>query len=168
MEGRHPRVRRTIVLIAAVVILLAATSTALALIKPEIFYHIKEKITNWRITFQTSEEADAPVFAYIEPEVPEGYEIVDEAKGNSYYYITYRNDQGDTIGYSQMIPEDATISIDSEQAKPHEETHGGHGYIVYERTEASTVIFDNGDYVFALDGNCDKRLLFRIAEKLIL
>lgn len=71
-DYRRFRLRRVAVLAAAVVITLAATSTVVAIVKPEIFFIVKEKVTNWIITFE-DDNSQETAFTYTKPPVPEDF-----------------------------------------------------------------------------------------------
>lgn len=166
LQSRRFRFRRTAVLIAAIVAVLAAATAAAAIVKPEVFYIIKEKITNWTITFDNS-STEKPAFAYIKPPVPEGYQIIDETKGPDFYYLTFRNESGQEISYDQNDPDSVSISIDSEQTTPKKESIEGVEVIISEHDGIAQIMYTDNRYVYVIDGNCEKDVLYNIVKEMI-
>lgn len=167
LSYKRMHMHKAAALIAAIVMILAAASTVVAVVKPEIFYKIKEGFVDWTINFEKNDFPESE-FEYINPPVPEGYCIVDEVKEDGFYSLIYRNNREKEIGYEQVTADGTTISIDSEKAHPYRDTIGNTEVIVSEHGDIAQIIFNNGHYVFHLDGNCGKDVIYKIAEKMIL
>jgi len=165
-DYRRFRLRRVAVLAAAVVITLAAASTVIAIVKPEIFFIVKEKVTNWTITFD-DDNSQETAFTYIKPPVPEDFQLVDETKGADYYYLTYQSEMGQKISYDQNDPHSVSISIDSEQSTPEKENIGETEVIIWERDDSVQIIYTDERYTYAISGNCGKEILFDIVRRMI-
>lgn len=165
-EYHRFRLRRTLLLVAAIVVVLAAVTTVTAIVKPEIIYIIKEKITNWTVTFD-DDSSQRTVFTYIKPPVPEGFQLVDETKGADYYYLTYQNEIGQIISFDQNDPDSVSISIDSEQSTPERETIGETEVILWEHGDSAQIIYTDERYAYTISGNCGKEILFDIVRRMI-
>lgn len=166
LDYRRFRARRVVVLVAAIVITLAAASTVIAIVKPEIFFIVKDKVTNWTITF-VDDSSQRTVFTYIKPPVPEDFQLVDETRGADYYYLTYQNEMGQKISYDQNDPHSVSISIDSEQSTPEKESIGETEVIIWEHDDSAQIIYTDERYTYTIDGNCGKEILFDIVRRMI-
>ena len=165
-EYHRFRLRRTMLLVAAIVVVLAAATTVTAIVKPEIIYIIKEKITNWTITFDHGSTEESS-FVYIKPPVPEDFRLVDETKGIDYYYLTFQNESGKEISYDQNNANSTSISIDSEQTIPEKKYIKGVGVIISEHDGIVQIMYTDNRYVYVIDGNCGKEMLFNIVKEMI-
>lgn len=152
-------------LVAAIVMILATVSV-IAIAKPEIIFNIKEKITHWKIEVRhenTEERSDE--FVLLRPDAPDGYEIVDEIEEGS-YYIIYRNAKGDEIVYEQNSG-NPNIYLDSEGIDIYETTINGHKAIISRHSEnATTIIIEDGEYLYLISGHCPFEDVYDFAEKL--
>ena len=155
--------KRIAAIIVAAILFVAAASVAVAVVKPQIYYIIKEKLISWDITFSNSQEEPSVTFEYIKPEVPEGYEVVEETKSELSYSVTY-SDGSNEIGYEQTVYDGLTVSLDNERHNNHEETLEGRTIIVSEGDTSTTIVFENGEYVFSVDGTCDESILYDVVR----
>jgi hypothetical protein len=162
----RPTFRRAVAIAAVIVLMLASASTVLAIVKPEIFYNIKEKIIDWTITFDSTNTEDT-AFEYIVPPVPDGYEIVAEDKGPASYLLTFRNKDGQEIGYEQYTPEGTAIGLDNEQAHPRKEMIGDQEIVIWEKDQYVAIIFTDDRYVYDIDGNCGLETVHDVVEKML-
>lgn len=165
-EYRRFRLRRTVLLVAAIVAILIATTTVTAIVRPEIIYIIKEKITNWTITFDNGSTQES-AFVYIKPPVPEDFQLIDETKGIDFYYLTYRNGAGQEISYDQNDANSTSISIDSEQVIPEKKYIKGVEVIISEHDGIVQIMYTDNRYVYVIDGNCGKEILLNIVREMI-
>ena len=159
--------RRAVAIAAVIVLMLATASTVVAVVKPEIFYSIKEKIISWDITFEKNDAEKSAGFEYIKPPVPDGYQLVEEEKGDGFYWLTYENEEGLTIDYEQYPPEGTNISIDSEQATPEKEMIGYQEIILWEKDKAAQIVFTDDNYVYCIGGNCGMDVIHDVVVKMI-
>lgn len=161
------RSRRVLIAAAIIVMLLAMAATAIGIVRPQIFYDIKERLTHWDIQFtQSSDEAVSPGFEYVSPTVPEGYRITNEVKGNNNYFIEFRNDNDESVRYEQMRPDGATVNIFNEDGDSTRQIINGHEAIITRWDDSSMIVIENGEYVFELEGNCGFSELYEMAENL--
>ena len=163
VRRRH---RRVLIAAAIIVMILAMTATAIGVVRPQIFYDIKERLTHWDIQFtQSSDEAVSSGFEYISPTIPEGYRITDEVQGLGSYYVEYSNKSGSRIIYLQMAPENATTSISGEEGMEKTQING-RSAIVFNMDNYHMIVIENGEYVFELEGDCEFSELYEMAENL--
>ena len=158
--GNMSRRRRIVMLAAVLLMVLAMTAVAIAIIKPQIYYVIKEKVISWDISFEqkndeTSSKNYAAKFACIKPATPEGYSIVSEHKESDRYSVEYKGDGGQSIYYSQYLPEDVTTSIDSERHTITKEKIGECEVMIGVSDKSVLSICNDGKYVYDIDGTCD-------------
>lgn len=165
--------RRRIVMLAAVLIMvLAMTAVAIAIIKPHIYYVIKEKMISWDISFEqekdeTGSKNEAVQFAYIKPETPEGYSIVSENKESDRYSVEYKDDDGHSIYYSQYLPDGVTTSIDSERHKITKEKIGEQEVMIGISDKDVLSTCNDGNYVYDIDGTCGVDTIKEMMESLL-
>ena len=175
LSRRHKaRIRWRKVLIAAtvVILLMASTITATCLIKPQIYYDIQAQLSNWGITFSDEQGetinsgSEAGYFEPATPSVPQGFSMVDENKSRDNYQAIYENDEGQSIGFLQTLPDGAALNVDAEGEDIHEEFINGQHAIISHHGNNHTIVIENAQYVFVIDGNCDFELLREMAETL--
>ena len=170
----HMSHRRRIAILAAVLIMiLAITAVAIAIIKPHIYYVIKEKVISWDISFEqekdeTGSKIDAVQFAYMKPKTPNGYSIVSEDKESDRYSVEYKDDDGHSIYYSQYLPDDVTTSIDSERHKITKEKIGEYEVVIGVSDRDVLSICNDGNYVYDIDGTCDADTIKKMMESILL
>jgi len=172
LQRRAVRRVRIRTLLVAALILLLAVSTVVAIVKPEIYYIIKEKITNWEISFGMSPEeetTDTVDFEVVRPVIPEGFSVVEEDEGADVYFLTIQNNKNKDIdiSYSQMLPEGTNVQLDSERNTNAIEIIAGTEAIVAREDGATNILFNNGKYVFLIGGNCDESILREMAEEIL-
>ena len=148
------------ILVAALVMIMA-TITVIAVTKPHIYYVIKEKIDNWRITFIDEDTSDNENggFVAVKPQLPEGFKIVLEEELEDNYFLSIENAEGDIINYDQRLPEGTTISIDSEHSENKTETINGSEVVISKEGDTITYICNDGKYIYHIHGNADEKLL---------
>ena len=153
-NGGAIRLRGRTVLIAILISLLAA-ATVIAAVKPEIYYYIKEKITNWEIVFESSEpDTDNNMLDIIKPGVPYGFKVTEEYYEETYYLQIMQNAVGETIKYSQWLPDHVTTNIDAERGDTYKEIINETEVIISTDGKATSMVFSNNGYVFVVTGDC--------------
>lgn len=163
-HGYSPRGRRIAILVAVLIMVMAMTAVAVAVIKPHIYYVIKETLTSYDITFDRVAEDDPDArrganFCYMKPKTPNGYHVTEQQKYNDYYSIDYADNNGHMIFYSQYLPEDTKTFFDSERHKIHVELIEGNEVIIGVSEKDVLSICNNGNYVFDIGGNCDEMIV---------
>ena len=171
--GHMSRRRRIAILAAVLIMILAMSAVVIAIIKPHIYYVIKEKVISWDISFEqekdeTSSKNDAVQFAYMKPKTPNGYSIVSENKESDRYSVEYKDDDGHSIYYSQYLPDDVTTSIDSERHKITKEKIGEYEVVIGVSDKDVLSICNDGNYVYDIDGTCDADTIKKMMESILL
>ena len=171
--GHMSHRRRSAILAAVLIMILAITAVAIAIIKPHIYYVIKEKVISWDISFEqekdeTGSKIDAVQFAYMKPKTPNGYSIVSEDKESDRYSVEYKDDDGHSIYYSQYLPDDVTTSIDSERHKITKEKIGEYEVMIGVSDKDVLSICNDGNYVYDIDGTCDSDTIKKMMESILL
>ena len=160
--------RRMLFVAAIVVIVLAMAATVIGIVRPQIFYDIKEKLTHWDIQFmQKSEEAITPGFEYIRPEIPKGYRITEEVKTFEDYDITMEDDAGHVIYYLQMEANSTSLDLFNETEEIRQTEIGGRNAVISHNEDMHTILIEDGKYVYLLEGECDYDTLMELAKKII-
>ena len=162
------RYRRVLIAAAIIVMILAMAATAIGVVRPQIFYEIKEKLTHWDIQFtQNSDETVSPGFEYIRPPIPEGYRITEEVKTFEDYDITMEDDAGHVINYLQMGIDGTSLDLFNEKEDIRQTEINGRNAIVSHNGEMHTILIEDGKYAYLLEGECDYHILMKIAEELV-
>lgn len=162
----RPVLRRAVAIAAVIVLMLATASAVVAVVKPEIFFIIKEKFVDWTITFDCT-KTEETAFEYIMPPVPDGFEVVYEDKNPGFYMLVFRNKDGLEISYEQYPPEGTAIGMDNEQAHPRKEMIGDHEIVVWEKDQYVSIVFTDDRYVYSIDGNYGLEPVLDIAEEML-
>jgi len=154
--------------IAAIILVLAMTTTVLAIVKPEIFYLIKNKIIEWEIRFEQENADTEKPLEYIRPTLPKEYELVDEVVWGGGQELTYEDKASDKwIDFSQGEPKGVTIGVDAEHGKFEKEIYNGNEILAWHLDDASMLIFNDGNYVYTVSGNCDPAILYGVIDEII-
>ena len=159
-------VRRAALIAAILTLILAMSAAVIGITMPQVRYIIFKSNISWDILF----EKDDPnglveqEFRAIKPDFPEGYEIVDEMLVDGMYNILAIDSAGKRIIYTQMKSEGAGASIDSENGDIYQETIDGQTFTIF---ESGTVLFDNGYYVFTIDGDCEVEILIDVGRSVL-
>ena len=162
------RYRRVLIAAAIIVMILAMTVTTIGVLRPQILYDIKEKLTHWDIQFtQNSDETVSPGFEYIRPPIPEGYRITEEVKTFEDYDITMEDDVGHVINYLQMGIDGTSLDLFNEKEDIRQTEINGRNAIVSHNGEMHTILIEDGKYAYLLEGECDYHILMKIAEELV-
>ena len=166
------RRRRIGILVAVLIMVLAMTAVAIAIIKPHIYYVIKESIISWDFNFEQEKSEPGRKnndfhFTYIKPKTPDGYSIVKEEKESVGYSVEYKDDDGHSIYYTQQLPDALTVSIDSEKHKITKKEIGGNEVIIGVSDEDVLSICNDGNYVYDIDGTCDVDTITEMIESLL-
>ena len=151
----------------AVIVMILASASVIAIAKPEIIFNIKEKFTHWDIdVVQKNADEASDEFVPIKPDAPKGYEITSEELGSYTYLVIYEDKEGNEIAYDQGTSS-SKIYLDSEGIDTYETTINGHKAIISRHSvDATTIIIEDGVYVYLLSGHCPFEDVYDFAEKL--
>ena len=160
------RIRRAVLAAIIAALIFAMSITALAVIKPGIYYKIRELIGYLDIVPQYEERPeDAPDFTPVMPAAPEGYQETEETHTADSFSIEYRDDQGHIISIYQFVPDGSRVYQDAGEGE-RKEYINGHEALITEQEDITTIITDNGESVIILSGTCDYEDLHDLALQL--
>jgi len=145
--------RHAVALITAILLLLALTATAVAVMKPQIYYKIRDGLKARQITFEQEGNTQTGEFKYIKPDTPDGFEIVYENKTEASYTVVYDDSEGREIIYSQDRPSGLSRNIDNERGEFSEIEICGQKIMVHKTEDVQTWVFDDGEYVYMISGD---------------
>ena len=162
----HRRLRLAVVAAALVVLMVTATVTAIAIVKPQIFYNLiaRSEIYEYRFK-QKGTGKNILEFEFKKPIPPEGYEIVEEEKDEDMfsYRILYENENGDYIDYDQESPVNLSINVPYNGKRKTVKVNGYTGEL-FRQEETRYLLFEDGYYVYTLSGNCTEAELIEMAK----
>ena len=163
------RLRRAAVIAAAIIMVLASTVATLAVVRPQILFDITRRATNWMIEFrQEGTEEGAGKFTRITPRTPDGYYIRNEEYLDDIeYYIEYTDGEGGFIRYTQATSDGSIAYLDADDIQIERDTIDGHEVITSVDDQLSAVFFEDGEYIYNIDGNCDADQLMQIAIEIL-
>lgn len=107
---------------------------------------------------------------YYLPKLPEGFEVLSSSSTPFYESIVFENNQtGQTIMFEQWTKLDFdSTHYNTEKGKLVEIEINGHSGVILdmsnETDKAVSVIWDNGNYILQLFGNCDKNELLDLVK----
>lgn len=152
--------------LVAVLIMILATASVIAIVKPKIYYDIKEMIDRWRITFSVEGESEENSFEPIKPVIPEGFEIVSEENGDFTYSLKLRNQEGKEIIYDQSTPDGMSIILDSENHTTRKGYYKNHEIVISKSDEVVTILCEDSKYIYLIAGDVDESIMIRMMESL--
>ena len=146
--------RKSVVAILAAILIIGSALATVAIVRPDVFFAIKEKITHWVITPHNNEHSELPHdFTPKKPAQPAGYRIVDERLDESGYYLVFENERGNRLNYSQQFAEGFSINVDSEEREIENEVINGKDIVIAEDKDGMlTIVTEDGTYVFIITG----------------
>lgn len=150
---RHA-LRKSVVAILAAILIIGSAVATVAIVRPDLFFAIKEKITHWVITPHNNEHSElSHDFTPKKPAPPTGYRIVDERLDESGYYLVFENEHGNRLNYSQQFAEGFSINVDSEEREIENEVINGKDIVIAEdKDDMITIVTEDGNYVFVITG----------------
>jgi len=167
----HFRIRRAVLIAILIALLVISSLTALALMKPELIYIIKKNSVAWDIHFkQEGATKDTDKIECVKPETPKEFSITNEQKTDESYSIKYKNEEGKFINYYQIFAEGTGYVIDAEKNNIHKTVIDGHKVLVSKKDGMYQIFFDDGVYLYDINGNGDydaiKNLAISVIDKL--
>ncbi len=154
-------VRRAALLSAVLVLIFAMSAVVLAFMLPTIHYEIRKGSIDWQVDFH-QEDPDNMMperFVYIEPEAPPGFHKSDEYRDETRSIIRYEDETGNRIHFEQHSSVGVRAYLDAEGEYIEEKVINGRRCIVMTDGGKSMVLFDNGYYIFGIDGDCELDVL---------
>ncbi len=108
-------------------------------------------------------------YKYYLPELPDGFEIVEQFSSQSVVYTLYENEvSGQVISLYQSIKTEFTTHYNTEHNDLEEIEINGHGGLCIDFSDdehdSSILIWDNDDYILQLSGDLDKESLLILAK----
>ena len=163
---RPRRLHFRTILVAALIMLLATVSV-IAIAKPHIYYVIKEKIDSWRITFSQEDSSDEESLVPVIPMVPDGFLIIEEELTEAHYYLVMENKDEHLIIFEQLLPNTASINIDSERNENTVEMINGSEVICSREGGTTMLLINDGRYIYQISGTTSEKLLREITESIL-
>jgi hypothetical protein len=162
------QVRRAVLVAAVIVVLFAATITAVAIIRPEVFFNIDKDSAFWNIWPAAEiEKNDEHSIVPVMPKVPDGYSLSADDTDAVGVSLRYEDSEGHFIDYLQYYYEDVSLSIDSEGEIQETDIHGRKAVVAHHKDNSHTIIVGINEYVFFVSGDCDYEILINIVENVI-
>ncbi len=108
-------------------------------------------------------------YKYHLPELPDGFEFVEQSSSSFDVYTLYKNEvSGQVISLFQSIKTEYATHYNTEHHDLQEIEINGHGGLCIDfsndERDSSIVIWDNDDYILQLSGNLDKESLLALAK----
>ncbi|MBR0341702.1 MAG: DUF4367 domain-containing protein [Oscillospiraceae bacterium] len=159
--------RRSIAVMIAAVLILAMAATSIAVIKPNVYYVIKEKITHWLI--DPAYEGDVDInFVPYKFILPDEYAVIDEQIEENSYEVRATDKNGHVISISQYAHDTGvSFQIDSEGENIVKDKINGSDIVISIHEPDITVLVENDQYVFLLAGNCDYEVIDNIVKDIV-
>ena len=147
------------IIIAAIIAAIAATALANPVSRKYIIERFSDHSEYNVIDTKNTEKVESLALNYI----PTGFAESEEYKSESYFIEVYNN--GDEYFSVKKYTLDTTIGYDTEFYEPETLIINGADAIYYQSTEIlSGIVFNNGNYIFLIEGNIGKEELVKIAQ----
>lgn len=161
---RRP-MRLALAVTLSIIMVVSGALVAFAISRPEIRTYIKEMIDSIRYRFTQDVAEETKEFEYIKPKAPGAFRITEEEKEANKYMLLYTDDDHRFINYVQYEPNASTIHISDTGAKENIKIKGNEAEM-YVEDDTYYLIWNNGNYVFTLYGDCTKEDLIKMAENI--
>lgn len=103
---------------------------------------------------------------YLPDYIPEGFKILKTELFSASKIIHYSNDKDQLIVFAQYNNENASIRIDTEEAKVEKIVINGSEGLLVEKEQLITILWHNDNSSFYLKSKTDKDLLIKMAESI--
>ena len=162
-------VRRAALIAAILTLLLATSAIVIAVTVPQIHYIIFKSNISWDMFFEQEDPngLTQQEFQPIKPTFPEGYEVVEERKNDDSYSIDMVNQQGEHIFFDQFRAEGAGVTMNAEGESINEVIIEGHKFVIQNNEPTSAVLFEDGNYMYLINGDCDVDILIEIGKTVL-
>lgn len=160
-ENKHKLSKKTIKFILIAAILLSLATTVFAI--PACREFIVEKFSNHSEYNVVDTNYAKNVTSLKINYIPIGFEKTEEYTSNDFYIENYKNTE--LYFYVNKYIIDTTIGYDTEKYDSESIKINGMDAVYYmPDNEMKGIIFNNGEYIFIINGNIDKKELVKIAQ----
>ena len=161
MKPRHIKPRHFAVAILIAILVMVSSVMTFAIVHPEYYMIIKEKVKEWSITFETeSEDEVMEKFEIRKGDTPDGFSISSETEDEQTYMVDYISSEGRQILYAQQLLSDATVvGLDSENDSKKVEVVNGIQTVVMKKKDCYTLFWVKDNCSYTLVGNCSLEIL---------
>ncbi len=165
---RHIKTRYFAVAILIAVLVMVSSVMAFAIVHPEYYMVIKEKIREWSITFEMdSEDESISKFEVRKGDAPDGFSISNEIIEEGIYMVEYTSLEGKQILYKQQQLSDATVvGLDAENDYKKIEIINGIKTIVMKKKDCYTFFWVKDNCIYTLVGNCELKIMNQYRESI--
>lgn len=167
-SGFHsrPRLRRIIIVAVLVSVLIVSTISVYAMAHSKIVYSTRKTLTEWTFHFQQNDSAnELEGLLPLGVKIPEGYKLVNEEVTEGLYEAYYEDDEGHFIFFDQSLIENLEHKMDGDADIREISINGVIAY-TYRRYNDSIILWNDGNYLLELSGNCDYEILLKMAESI--
>lgn len=95
--------------------------------------------------------------------IPEGYELIEKYICDNTVFLKYKNQNGIFITYKQRLFDLWQLHINTESIEYEKINIASYEGVFYKNQEINTLIFENGDFSYSIEGDVSKEELFKIA-----
>lgn len=161
-------VRRLFVCVTAALIAAALAASSVSAVR-DFFKRFFTETFSTHTAVQSADTAEAPetIEAVYTIDVPDGFETVFEEQADEVtQFMVHEYEKDDKyIIFSQYSKKSFNVMVDTEnQAMEYITVNGNEGYIIRLDDDSYYISWDNGDYIFDIEGNIGKNQLIEIAE----
>lgn len=151
------------IFVAALIAIFAIMSStiAFAIVYPEYYMVIKEKVKEWTINFTTDDESiSSGDFVIRRAETPNGFMLSSEVVDDGIYTAIYNSEEDKELVYVQQEISLSTVTgLDSENDYKKVEKINGTKTIVMKKDDCYTLFWVENNCSYTLIGNCDLKIL---------
>ena len=162
-------VRRAALIAVIMTLILAASAIVIAVTVPQIHYIIFKSNISWDMFFEQEdpEGLTQQEFQPIKPTFPEGYEVVEEINNVDSYSMDAVNAEGNHIFYDQLRAEGSGVTMNAEGESVGDITIDGHRFVIQANEPTSAILFEDGYYIYLINGDCDTETLIEIGKSVL-
>ncbi len=169
MQSRPPRLRKKLIILFAVIICAALFTGFVAIYHSKNFQGIVYP-DNTRLFAVNTEGCPTTIeYEYYLPELPDGYEMVEQCSLSFIICTVYENKlSGQTLMFNQYVKNSFSPHYNTEYYTFEDVDINGHAGLCIDFSDdehnSSIIIWDNGDYILELVGNLSKNDLAILAK----
>lgn len=161
-------VRRLFICVTAALIAAALAASSVSAVRDFFKRFFTEKFkTHTAVRSADASEAPETIAEVYAVDVPVGFESTFEEQPDEYsQFITSEYENGDKyIIFTQYVKQSFNVMVDTEnQPMEHINVNGCEGYIIQLDDVSFYISWDNGDYIFDIEGNIGKDELINVVE----
>lgn len=159
--NRHGFSKKTIKMLIIAAVLLGIATTAFAI--PTCKDTVIKKYANHSEYEVADVTKDKKVKSLTVEYIPSGYKKAEEEQSDYFYLVIYKN--GDKHFCVEKEALSTSIGFDTEEYDSEKITINGMDAVYFRSDDVNNgLIFNNGEYIFVVNGNIDKDELINIAE----